>query len=403
MMKNCDIAVVGAGPAGMMAAIEAGKSGKKVFLLERNDRVGKKLKITGGGRCNLTSSIAMEDFFEKIPRNSKFLYKAFKNFSNQDLIKFFEEDGVHFRTEGNKVYPISDNSEEIISVLVKKLKRSGVEILSNTMLRQFASDKEGYLLYTNREIIKAQSVILAAGGNSFPALGSDWNVHRLLEKEIRIFPPQPALVRIHSNDEWITKSMGISLEDVAFTLFHKEKKLKSLRGPTVFTHSGLSGPTVLDISSFVSGKDLSDIRLQADLLPNLSESEVAEILRRADKKNLINKFSLYLPKNLLKNIFDDIAEPTDFNNIKKAKLQEYISRLKNRQIHITGLGSGKEAIVTRGGVDVKEIDPSTMELKKMRNIFVAGEMIDVDALTGGYNLQIAFSTGILAGRSAVEK
>lgn len=403
MMKYYDVVVVGAGPAGMMASIEASRNGCRVALLERNDLVAKKLKITGGGRCNITSNIDITAFFDKIPHNRKFLYKAFKTFTNRDLLDLLGREGIRFRSEGTKVYPVSDRSEEVIETFLKLLKKQRVDLYVSTMLKDFSPNEEGYRVETSRDVFQTKAIILASGGNSFPALGSDWNIHRLMEKWVRIRPPLPALVQIHSNSDWITGSMGISLEDAVLTIWERDKKLCHFRGSMIFTHRGVSGPIVLDASSEISGKDLKEIRLKMDLLPDMEEQDLLKLLKNKADRSLVSKLSDYLPKNLLRNIFADIDEKTDLNNLKKAELKALIDRIKNANMSLTGLGTIKEAIVTRGGVDVKEIDPSTMELKKLANIFVAGEMIDVDAFTGGYNLQIAFSTGALAGRSVAKK
>lgn len=403
MMKYYDVVVVGAGPAGMMASIEASRNGCRVALVERNDLAAKKLKITGGGRCNITSNIDITAFFDKIPHNSKFLYKAFKAFTNKDLLDLLGREGIRFRSEGTKVYPVSDRSEEVIETFLKLLKKQHVDLYVSTMFKDFLPNEEGYRVKTSKDVFQAKAIILASGGNSFPALGSDWNIHRLLEKWVKIQPPLPALVQIHSNSDWITGSMGISLEDVVLTIWERDKKLYHFRGSMIFTHRGVSGPIVLDASSRISGKDLKEIRLKMDLLPDMEEQDLLKLLKSKEDRSLVSKFSDHLPKNLLRNIFADIDEKTDFNNLKKAELKALIDRIKNANVSLTGLGTIKEAIVTRGGVDVKEIDPSTMELKKLESIFVAGEMIDVDAFTGGYNLQIAFSTAALAGRSVAKK
>lgn len=403
MMKNYDLIVVGAGPAGMMGAIEAAHRGCHVAVLERNKEAGRKLKITGGGRCNVTSALDIKDFFDKIPHNSKFLYKAFQNFSNRDLLDLFEERGIAFHREGFKIYPISNESSEIIECLLREMKAQGAELLTDTMMRNFIRDEEGISVNTSRGMMRSKAILLASGGNSFPALGSDWNVHELLSDKIRILPPMPSLVQIHSNAGWITSSMGISVEDASLTVLERDKKVCSLRGAMIFTHSGISGPAVLDASAMITGRALGDIRIRLDLLPEIEEQEITAMLRTKDRNNIVNKFAHFLPKNLLRNIFGDIDDKADFQNMKKAQLKELVDRLKNANVNITGLGTIKEAIVTRGGIDVREIDPSTMALKKMEDVFVAGEMIDVDGFTGGYNLQIAFSTGALAGRSAAQK
>ncbi|MDO5095873.1 MAG: NAD(P)/FAD-dependent oxidoreductase [Peptostreptococcaceae bacterium] len=395
-MKQYDIIIVGAGPAGMMAAIA---SNRKVALLDKNESVGKKLRITGGGRCNITSNIDIADFFEKIPRNNKFLYKAFHHFTNKDLLSFFEKEGIRFKKENQKIYPMSDKADEIIDILWRKCREKS-DIHLGCEVIDFEKESSGYRVETNRQSFYGKKIIFAGGGASFASTGSDFGLcNLLLKKGIKIQSALPSLVRVQSNSDWIRKSAGISLNPVAVHLFENNKKFKVIEGDILFTHTGISGPAVLDASAYLTGNP-SSMRMALDLLPRLSEEEITTILKQKDGKNIIGKLSAFLPKNLLKNIFDD-AE-VDFHNLKKTAMNDLLAKIKNAPVAITGLGSIKEAIVTRGGVDVKEIDPSTMMLKKMKDIYVAGEMIDVDALTGGYNLQIAFSTGKLAGKSASE-
>ncbi len=395
-MKPYDIIIVGAGPAGMMAAIA---SNREVALLDKNESVGKKLRITGGGRCNITSNIDIADFFEKIPRNNKFLYKAFHHFTNKDLLSFFEKEGIRFKKENQKIYPVSNKADEIIDILWRKCKEKS-DIYLGCEVIDFEKDALAYRVETNRQAFYGKKIIFAGGGASFASTGSDFGLCNLLSKKgIKIQSALPSLVRVQSNSDWIRKSAGISLNPVAVHLFENNKKLKVIEGDILFTHTGISGPAVLDASAYLTGNP-SPMRMTLDLLPRLSEEEIITILKKKDGKNIIGKLSAFLPKNLLKNIFDDAD--VDFHNLKKTAMNDLLAKIKNAPVAITGLGSIKEAIVTRGGVDVKEIDPSTMILKKMKDIYVAGEMIDVDALTGGYNLQIAFSTGTLAGKSASE-
>lgn len=400
-MEKFDIIVVGAGPAGIMAALAAAENNVRIALIDKNSGIGKKLRITGGGRCNLTSNRSIDDFFEKIPQNNKFLYKAFRDFSNKDLLSFFEREGLRFVSEKEKVYPISHKADEVIEILWKKCKEKSIQCFFHCEVFDFKKEADGYCLKTTTCDLHATVLIFAGGGASFAGTGSDFSLCKMLERKgIRVHPPKPSLVRIQSNLLWLRHSAGISLQEVMVRIYEKEKLLKTLSGDLVFTHTGISGPVVLDASAYLTDKDWSTIRIRLDMLPSLSNEEFVGLLRNGDRKNIVAKLSSYLPKNLLKQIYEEGA--IDFNNLKKAQLQELVDRVKNVPIPITGLGSIREAIVTRGGVDVKEINPSSMMLRKMEGIFVAGEMIDVDALTGGYNLQIAFSTGQLAGKSAIK-
>ena len=403
-MKNIyDIIVVGGGPSGMIAAIRAAENGARVALVEKNNTLGKKLAITGGGRCNLTSDIPMDSFFEKIPHNAKFLHKSFKKFSNEDLVEFFRSEGICFQQEGHKIYPVSNSAKTIIDELENKLLKQRVDIVKGCEVTDFSgSIQEAFRIQTGRGTFWSKRLVFATGGYSFPATGSDGRIQELLSsKKIRTAQALPSLVRIHSNAEWITESTGISLEDVELTLLLNGKKAESLRGQILFTHSGISGPVAMDMTAYFTDSRLSDVRITADFLPNLSRDDILQILRKSPSRGIEMKLSGHLPKNLLKNIFRDLGE-VDFHNMKKRDWSLLAERLKEAPIPITGIGGLKEAIITRGGIDVREIDPATMELRQLEGVYVAGEMIDVDALTGGYNLQIAFSTGFLAGEMAAK-
>lgn len=397
MSKIFDVLVVGAGPAGMMTAIRASQNSSKVCIVDRNSDFGKKLKITGGGRCNLTSNEDISRFFDKIPRNPKFLYKAFTNFSNMDLLEFFKKNGIEFCDEKTKVYPKSNSAEDIINVLGKNLKN--VHKIFGCDVKDFVGNGDIFKITTSKGELFARRIVFAGGGASFVQTGSDGYIQKLLrEKGINIFPLLPSLVKIHTNADWINELAGVSLENVNLNL-KNGKKTKTVSGEILFTHTGISGPAPLNMSSYITGEDLSEIDLHLDFLPDLSEEKVVEIILKKDNLSLTNKFSKFLPKNLIKKLFCEIDENRDFNNAKKDEIRAIVMLMKNKKFQITGIGGLKEAIITRGGIDVKEINPSTMELKKIKNVFVAGEIIDVDGLTGGYNLQIAFSTGFLAGQS----
>ncbi len=400
-MKHHDVLIVGAGPAGMMAALSARKvSGNaSIALVEANSSAGKKLRLTGGGRCNITTAVSGKDFLDYIPQNPKFLYKAFHQFNNEATISFFEKEGVRFHIEGKKIYPNSGRADEIVTVFLKMLARERIEIIYDCMATDFeACDK--IVLLTTRGKMRCKKLILAAGGASFPRTGSDWRVNRLLsEKGIAVHPPLPSLTQLvvkNARSQWA----GISPDEVGLTIFENGKKLKTLRGEMIFTHRGISGPVAMDASAYLSGRPIESIEIALDLIPSVERAALIELIRMKRDKRLTNLLSAHLPKNLLKSLFSDAEDMADGRNLKKAQYEELADRLKAMRITLRSLGTMEEAIVTRGGVSVKEIDPATMALKRMKNLYVAGEMIDVDGLTGGFNLQIAFSTGALAGRSA---
>lgn len=404
MQKIFDLIVVGAGPSGIMAALRASMISResKIAIIERNKEIGKKLKITGGGRCNLTSNIDILNFKDYILRNPKFLYKSFKNFTNTDLINFFEDEKVKFYNEGNKIYPISDKATEIIDVLYKKIKDNNITLILNEKMLDFDEYEDYIHIYTEKYKLKSHKMILATGGESFKNTGSDGYVTKLLNKKgINICNSKPSLVKIDLKNN-IKNISGISLEKVKISVFEYEKILYKDEGDIVFTSTGISGPLAIKSSSYISGRNLENIKIKLDMLPDIEVENIIEILKNNNQKNIISKLSKFLPKNLLKEIFDDCIN-IDFNNIKKSNLIEIINRIKKNEFQIEKLGDLEYATITRGGIDIKEINPSTMELKKLKNVYVAGEMIDVDGLTGGYNLQIAFSTGYLAGENALQK
>lgn len=415
-MKIYDILVIGAGPAGMMAAIEAKKNNNAldVAIVEKNSEMGKKLLITGGGRCNITNAQEMESFFKNVVRNPKFLYSAFNNFTNKDLIEFFEARGLNLKIEGNKIYPFEDDAKGVLNILKSELNSLKIEQLlgfevSDIELEKDTESEHIFIKSTSGKEIYTKKLIIATGGVSYKNTGSDGSLFEILKKlEIDIKPVMPTLVKLNSNQEWITKSQGISLNNTKFTINYKDKKLSEVEGSIVFTHNGISGPAAINSSAYITDKEICDISILIDFIPEVSEQELNDIIKSRDKKNLDTKLSKLIPKELVKNVLlyelgiENAVLETEIQNMKKIQIKNIIDAFKCIKLKLTGYGGINEAIVTRGGISIKEINPRNLSLKKYPNIYVAGEMIDVDAFTGGFNLQIAFSTGYLAGKSSGE-
>ncbi|MPM06989.1 hypothetical protein SDC9_53293 [bioreactor metagenome] len=395
------IIVIGAGPAGIMAALSASKS-NKVTLIERNNEIGKKLKLTGGGRCNITNNRDIEEFFEKIVTNKKFLYSAFYTFSNINLLEYLSNNGLEYKIEyDEKVFTKSDKADEVIDIFKNNLIKNGVEILYNTKVNDLIVDNEcikGIVTEDNREIY-ADSVIVTTGGKSYPTTGSDGSMYDIIQKYGHtINPLYPALIPLVIKEGFIKNMQGISMKEVIVSTTIKKKKIQR-QGDMIFTHFGISGPGVLKISSYIS-KILKEkeVEIKLDFLPQISKDELSKIIRTNANKGLVNNLKGYLPQNFIKELLNILnLNEIKISELKKedeAKLIEYIKEMK---LTVEDTITIKAAMVTSGGVSVKEINSSTMESKKIKKLFFAGEVIDIDAETGGYNLQMAFSTGYLAG------
>ena len=414
--------VIGAGPAGMMAAISAANSGDNVVLLEKNEKIGKKLFITGKGRCNVTNACSRDEFFENIVSNSKFLYSAFSQFNNADLMKLIEDNGTPLKTErGNRVFPVSDHSSDIIKALNNALKSAGVDLRLNTSVKSIITEsieegaeedlkKKGCskcvvgVKTDNGEIIMADKVVIATGGISYKTTGSTGDGLRWAGEEgHRISTLKPALVPLETYEKWPFELTGLSLKNVTLSLFIKDKLKYKEMGEMLFTHFGISGPLVLTSSSIIAGSDEKDIKVFIDLKPALSDDEfdarLIRELKEGNKKDLKNILGNIYPIKLGLKICELSGVDTykKCNEITKEERKKILDYTKRLPLTIKGTRDFDEAIITHGGVSVKDINPKTMESKLVKNLFFAGEVIDVDAFTGGFNLQIAFSTGFLAG------
>ena len=414
--------VIGAGPAGMMAAISASNCGDDVILLEKNEKTGKKLFITGKGRCNVTNACTRDEFFENIVSNPKFLYSAFSQFNNTDLMNLIEDNGTPLKTErGNRVFPVSDHSSDILKALNNALKKAGVDVRLNTSVKSIITEiiketeesdskKKEYtkrvvgVKTDNGVIYEADRVIIATGGISYKSTGSTGDGLRWAGEEgHRISTLKPALVPLETYEKWPFELTGLSLKNVSLSLLIKDKVKYKEMGEMLFTHFGISGPLVLTTSSIIAKSDEKDIKVFIDLKPALSDDEFDARLIRELKEG--NKKEL---KNILGNIYPiklglQICELSGVdiykkcNEITKEERKKILDYTKRLPLTIKGTRDFDEAIITHGGVSVKDINPKTMESKLVKNLYFAGEVIDVDAFTGGFNLQIAFSTGYLSG------
>ena len=404
------VAVIGGGAAGMLAAGRIARGGCSVTLFERNSLLGKKLGITGKGRCNFTNACSPDDFLSNVSTNKNFLKGAAYRFSSEDTLNLFTELGLNYKIErGNRVFPSSDKASDVTKTLKIALEKSGVKILYNTNLKDILV-KNGKIdgVITNEGKIFADALILATGGASYPTTGSDGETFNLLKKlGIEVVKLKPSLVGIELKGDFYKKLQGLSLKNVTLTLKSGDKTVYSELGEMLFTHFGVSGPLCLTASSYITKyQDLSSLKLFIDLKPALDEDTLKKrILRDFEEnkgKNLYNSLVKLSPSSLIKEIVYRAGLKADSEpfNINKEQMTSLIKAYKEFYLPIKGLRGLDEAIVTSGGVDVKEINPKTMECKKIAGLYFAGEMIDVDAFTGGFNIQIAFSTGFLAGTSA---
>lgn len=411
------VIVVGGGAAGMMAAVTAAQNGHQVTLLERNEKLGKKVFITGKGRCNLTNASDIEEIFEHIVTNPKFLYSALYGFDNRACMDFFEENGLRLKVErGNRVFPVSDHSSDVIKTLEKKLKALSVEIRLHTrvesLLTESFQDKKRITGVTDEKgkSYEADAVILATGGISYPFTGSTGDGHKMAEEAgHKVTDLYPALVPLKAKEGFCGELMGLSLKNVTATFKEGKKVLYSEFGEMLFTHFGVSGPIILSGASVINQKlAKNEIQLFIDLKPALTEEQLQKRLTREFEENRQKQFknacSGLFPARLIPVMIalSGIDPEKKACEISKEEKRGFVRCIKALPLTITGTGGYEEAIVTKGGVSVKDINPSTMESKQVCGLYFAGELMDVDAFTGGFNLQIAWSTGRLAGESVPE-
>lgn len=399
------VVVVGGGPAGMMAAIAASKN-NKVILIEKNNKLGKKLFITGKGRCNVTNNKDISEFFDYIPTNPHFLYSALYTFTNEDTIKFFNERGVELKVErGDRVFPSSDKSSDIIKAFEKTLMEKNIEIKLGIAVKELKveNNKITSVILDNDDYIECDNVILATGGASYPQTGSNGDGFRFCKSlGHNVVSIKPSLVPIEINEAWVKDLQGLSLRNVQLTLLDKNNKIIfKEQGEMLFTHFGISGPLCLSASSLIKPGEKYMILL--NLKPALSEKEldlrIQKDFLKYNNKDFKNALNDLFPQKLIPIMINlsKIPENQKVNSITKEQRKFFLNLISNLTMDVRGLRSIEEAIVTSGGIDTKEIDPSTMKSKVVSNLSFAGEVIDVDAYTGGYNVQIAISTGFIAG------
>ena len=410
MEDNRRVAVIGGGAAGMMAAIKAAENGAEVTLIERNDRPGKKLRITGKGRCNVTNACDTKEFLNHVPTNTRFLYSALSCFSTEDTVAFFEEAGVPLKVErGRRVFPVSDRAEDIVNALVKRVKAAGVRIVTGRVDALEARDGAICGCRIGQRLIEADAVIIATGGRSYPGTGSDGDGYRLAgELGHNVTPLIPSLVPLTSKSKICPSLQGLSLRNVALKVTDTTTGKTAYEdfGEMMFTHFGMTGPMILSASAHLSELSAGRYEAHIDLKPALDEKTLdARILSDFAKyanKDFINALSDLLPAKLIPVVvgLTGIDERKKVNSVTKEERGVLVRTVKDLRIRIDGFRPIAEAIVTKGGIDVKQIDPKTMESKLVSGLYFAGEVIDVDAYTGGYNLQIAFATGALSGQSA---
>ena len=405
------VLVVGGGPAGMMAAIQAAKQGNAVTLLEQNEKLGKKLFITGKGRCNVTNDCDVTELFDSVVSNKKFLYSAFYSFSNQDVKDFFEEQGLRLKVErGRRVFPASDKSSDVIKALGNALKKLEVKIRLRTRVDKVLTENDivcGVRL-SDGECLNADKVILATGGVSYKSTGSDGSGLVMAEKlGHQVTKLRPGLVGMCTKEAWVRDMQGLTPKNVAVSIGKKQgkKPLYEDFGELLFTHYGVSGPMILSASSRLGDElEKEDLYIKIDLKPALSKEQLdSRILRDFEERknaDLSNAMVHLLPKSMIPVMLHvcGLDPAKKVNEVTRGEREQLVKGMKEFPLTINGLRDIQEAIITRGGVTVKEVDPSTMESKIVKNLYLAGEMLDLDALTGGYNLQIAWSTGYLAGQ-----
>ena len=409
------VLIIGGGAAGMMAGVFAARNHHEVHILEKNEKLGKKVFITGKGRCNVTNACDTEELFPAMMSNPKFLYSSFYSFTPQDVMEFFEEAGVPLKVErGNRVFPQSDHSSDIIRALERELKKAGAKIHLHTSVKEIVKESEtdsvtGVIL-TDGTFMEGDAVIVATGGFSYQSTGSTGDGYRFArELGLKVTDIAPSLVPLKTKEDYIPKLQGLSLKNTGLTIKNGKKVLYEDFGEMMFTHFGVTGPMILSASAHIGAKlakaPNGELSAYLDLKPALTKEQLdARILREFEagpNKQFKNVIGVLFPSSLTPVMLELGGIPAEkkIHDISREERQHFIDLIKAFPFTITGMGEFKEAIITRGGVSVKEINPGTMESKKISGLYFAGEVLDLDAVTGGYNLQIAWSTAYLAAQA----
>ncbi len=400
------VVVIGAGAAGLMSAYQAAALGHRVILLDKNEKAGKKIYITGKGRCNFTNTCDTEDFFKNVVSNPKFLYSAIYSFDSTSVIDFFESNGMATKIErGNRAFPLSDHASDVTNTLLRAGRSAGVELRLNTKVLDIEKN-DVFTIKTDKGDLKADSVIVCTGGLSYPSTGSTGDGYKFAEKfGHSVTKLRPALVPFNCKESYVTDMQGLSLKNVSLTIKKDNKKLFEEFGEMLFTHFGISGPLVLSASSVVGDRLMKNEELKAyiNLKPALDDETLDKrlVTELNGNKKLITMMGSLLPSSMI-GVFLELAgldKDKAVNLVTKEERRSIFNLLRAFPMTLTSLRGYNEAIVTKGGISVKEINPSTMESKLVKGLYFAGEVLDVDGYTGGFNLQIAFSTGYLAGVS----
>ncbi len=409
--KSCDVIVIGGGAAGMMAALFAARNDAKVTLLEKNEKLGKKVYITGKGRCNVTNACEdIQDFLQEVPRNPRFLYSALRQFSPRDMLSLLHDLGCETKVErGRRAYPVSDHASDVTKALEKGIRQAGVEIRFHTEVKRILSDENGIIGVEtiNGEVYSGKAVIICTGGMSYPSTGSTGDGFRWAEGTgHKVLPPRPSLVGLRTKETWPMELQGLTLKNICLTGISCGKIIYSEQGEMLFTHFGVSGPLVIECSCHLPENGSCELTL--NLKPGLTREQLDQRLTRelssAGKKQLSTVLQTLLPMRFAALFpalcgIDGKMPCNQITTVMRSAIAEHLQALP---LTVIGTRPIEEAIVTRGGIDVKALSPNTMESKTVPGLYFAGEVIDVDAHTGGYNLQIAWATGALAGKSAAE-
>ena len=406
-MEQTDLVVIGGGPTGMMCAYQAAERGVKTVLLDPNDKLGRKLRITGKGRCNLTNACDVKTVMANIPGDGRFLYSALNRFSPADTMAFFESKGLSLKTErGNRVFPQSDNANDVAGLMSKLCRRAGVNIVQTAAKQIIAENGAVAGVMTDAGYIPCRAAAVCTGGLSYPLTGSDGAGYRFAEAlGHTVNPTRPSLVPLESEDAYCAEMQGFSLKNVTLSAFENGMLIYKELGEMLFTHFGVSGPLVLSASAHMGKMGSAPYRLEIDLKPGLDEKKLdARLLRDFEKyanREYKNALGDLLGGRMIPVVIrlSGIPEDTRVNNITREQRMKLLHLLKAFPVSVSGFRPIDEAIVTAGGVSTKEINPRTMESKLVQGLYFAGEVLDLDAYTGGFNLQVAWSTGFVAGNS----